>query len=435
MDKHLIQKEFVYSQFKRIMLKAGRRGGKTVGMGTRAAINFVAGRRQFYAAPSSLQCDAFWKEVVDSLQEGIDAGIYKKNESTHKITDMTNGNMLEARTAWNKDMLRGAYGDDIYLDEFQLMDEKVLDDVVYPMLADNNGNLIMAFTPPSLTDTGTSHARDRRHATKLFKKHMNDDPSEGKWQCIHFTSYDNPHISQEALQLLAEDMNIDSYRRELLAEDDNIEENWLVYHAFNDITHKITPFDIPKKWPVYTGHDFGKANPAALFVAQKNDDEELIVDNLLRIQKGDFVIFAEYRPSDSPGLLKRVEDWKDMNANVVMSVGGSKDGDEEIRQGHGGFGWPIEAPRYGRLNTQVLRGQTLFENNRVWIFSTCHRLLAEIAGCMWELDDEGHITDKIQYEAKYHLLACWRYLACNLPTDAAMGVVGKGRSMRVLACD
>lgn len=46
--------------------------------------------------------------------------------------------------------------------------------------------------------------------------------AEGKpsrWEAFHFRSQDNPHISQEALKEISQDMSNLSYRQEILAED------------------------------------------------------------------------------------------------------------------------------------------------------------------------------------------------------------------------
>jgi len=42
----------------------------------------------------------------------------------------------------------------------------------------------------------------------------------------------------------------------------------LIYDAFDETVCKITRFPLPKDWPRFSGHDFGGANPAAMFYAQ-----------------------------------------------------------------------------------------------------------------------------------------------------------------------
>ena len=85
------------------------------------------------------------------------------------------------------------------------------------MLADNNGDAVFIYTPPSLHSRSRTKARDPRHAAKLFKKAQADE--SGRWQAFHFTSFDNPHVSRTALNELAEDMTALAYEQEIMAED------------------------------------------------------------------------------------------------------------------------------------------------------------------------------------------------------------------------
>ena len=56
---HEQQQRFVDSDYKRIVIRAGRRGGKTVGIAIRHIKRFLEGRRQLYTAPTAEQTDAF----------------------------------------------------------------------------------------------------------------------------------------------------------------------------------------------------------------------------------------------------------------------------------------------------------------------------------------------------------------------------------------
>jgi len=64
--KHKIQQEFIHCKAKRIIIRAGRRGGKTVGVANRAVKRFLAGRRVLYAAPTADQVGSFWTTVQES---------------------------------------------------------------------------------------------------------------------------------------------------------------------------------------------------------------------------------------------------------------------------------------------------------------------------------------------------------------------------------
>jgi len=198
------------------MLRAGRRGGKTSGSSILAVEGLVdKGNRVLYAVPTQDQVARFWHEIVQSLAELIEFGILKKYESDKIIEFPGTEKRIKAKTAWNADSLRGDYGDLIILDEFQLMNEDALDVVVYPMLADNNGDLVLIYTPPRLYSRSTSKATDKRHAAKLYKEKQNDP----RWLCMTWTSYDNPHISREGLAEISVDMTDLGRRLEIMAED------------------------------------------------------------------------------------------------------------------------------------------------------------------------------------------------------------------------
>ena len=214
---HAKQEEFISSPAKRRVIRSGRRSGKTVGISIYAVKKFLDGHRVLYAAPTEDQLGAFWYEVKRALQEPIDNGIYTKNETMHFIERTGTKQRIRAKTAYNADTLRGDYADELLLDEFQLMNEDTWAIVGAPMLLDNDGNATFIYTPPSLHSRSATKANDPQHAAKLFKKAKAD--TTGRWEVFHFTSKENPYISQAALEDITQDMSSLSYRMEILAED------------------------------------------------------------------------------------------------------------------------------------------------------------------------------------------------------------------------
>ena len=401
MDRHPKQKGFVESTKKRIIVRAGRRGGKTVGMAIRNVTRFLSGRRQLYATPTSEQLQAWWYEVTTALDPLVRLGVFKKNETEHYIELPGTKQRIKGKTAWNVNTLRGDYADDLTLDEYQLMSEDVWEIVGEPMLLDNNGDAAFIYTPPSLLSSGVSKARDPRHAAKMFKKAL-DDP---EWLAVHFTSHDNHYISKDALAKVIGSMSAKSYRQEILAEDDELQLSWLVYRAFNESACKIDRFDIPKEWPVYVGHDFGSANPAALFVAQNPGT-------------GDFYEFAEYLPGAGMSTHEHTEKFKQITegCNVLWRSGGSHQ-EDEIRQGYNAHGWYISEPKINSVKAQLDKVIGTMERNKIFIFNDLSNRLEEMMNCLWEPDETGRATDKIKDEARYHLCACARYLYSNFTPE------------------
>lgn len=216
---HDKQRAFIDSKAKRKIIRAGRRGGKTVGISIYAVERFLSGRRLLYAAPTAEQVGRFWVTITRALNEATDAGIFKKNETEHIIELPGTEQRIRAKTAWNADTLRGDYADDLIFDEWQLIDEDAWEVVGAPMLLDNDGDATFIYTPPSLHSRSVSKARDPQHAAKMFKMAQQD--KSGRWEAFHFSSMDNPYISQTALSEITKDMTNLAYRMEILAEDVN----------------------------------------------------------------------------------------------------------------------------------------------------------------------------------------------------------------------
>lgn len=214
---HAKQQAFIDSKAKRKVIRAGRRGGKTVGIAIYAVRRFLEGKRVLYAAPTAEQVGRFWTTITRALAEPIEAGIFKKNETEHIIELAGTEQRIRAKTAWNADTLRGDYADELIFDEWQLIDEDAWEVVGAPMLLDNDGNATFIYTPPSLHSRSVSKSRDSQHAAKMFKAAQQD--KTGRWEAFHFTSLDNPHVSKVALKEITKDMTSLAYRMEILAED------------------------------------------------------------------------------------------------------------------------------------------------------------------------------------------------------------------------
>lgn len=421
---HARQLEFIVSRAKRKIIRAGRRGGKTVGAAILGVEAFVAGKRVLYAAPTSEQVGKFWFEIKLALSPLITAGLFRQNESENYIERPDTENRIKCKTAWNADTLRGDFADLLLLDEWQLMDEDTWEVVGVPMLLDRNGDAVFVYTPPSLRSAGVSKAHDPRHAAKMFKTALAD--TSGRWAAFHFTSHDNPYISQKALSELIQDMSKTSYRQEILAEDDEIQLSWLVYKAFNETLCRIKRFEIPLNWPVYSGHDFGTANPAALFFAQVRLPLPPGAPAYMRLN--DLVCFKEYLPRGM-GAPQHVNAFKDICSRWLManprwrtekSIGGNVTTEEQTRQLYGMHGWPIQAPTITHINAQIDRVVGLMELNKVYCFEDNLHWLDELMNCLWEPDKEGKPTNKVKDEAKYHLSACCRYILSSFMPETVI---------------
>ncbi len=423
---HPRQAEFVDCTAKRIIIRAGRRSGKTVGIAIKALVAFLKGKRVLYAAPTSEQTDRFWYEIVTALAEAIQAGVYVLNKSERYIEKPGTLNRIKAKTAWDADSMRGDYCELLILDEWQLTNEDAWEIVGSPMMIDHNGDAVFIYTPPSLRSAGISKAHDPRHAAKMFKAAGED--GTGRWARFHFTSHDNPYLSRDGLAEVVKDMSRAAYRQEILAEDDELSASHLVYGVFNETLCKVRRFDIPANWPVYSGHDFGTANPAALFLARVKLPLPPNAPPYMRLN--DLVAYHEYLPGKGQSTALNVDAFKEITrGTTVQGRAGGSHQEDEIRQGYSKHGWPIQEPPIVGLRPQIDRVTALMELNKVYVFEDLIYYLAELASCAWKYDREGNRTNDIDGEARFHLCSAARYILSL--SDFTPETVGQGETLPI----
>jgi phage terminase large subunit-like protein len=228
---HPKQLAFLISRARYKVLRAGRRGGKTVASATEAVLEFLGlqldadgsyrvvkdGGRVLYISPTAKQVRRFWYEVKAALKPMLEANIYYLNETQHLIEVPGTRFCIQAMTGWNPSSLRGDNADLLIFDEYQLMDETVWEKVGAPMLMDTRGRAIFIYTPPSLHSEERSNANDPRHAAKLYKKAAED--TTGEWATFHFSSQENPYLPPGAVDDMSKVMTRLAYEQEILALD------------------------------------------------------------------------------------------------------------------------------------------------------------------------------------------------------------------------
>lgn len=194
----------------------------------------------------------------------------------------------------------------------------------------------------------------------------------------------------------------------------------VIYSTFNEAICVIDRFPIPDKWLVYTGHDFGPDNPAALFYAQDPDT-------------GQFYLFAEYLPGPGVAVPDRVEEWKRITTgyNVVRRVGGSLQ-EEDSRLLCNMHGWVISKPKIARVEPRIDKVTGMHQLNKIMVFRDMTHYLDEKRTFARELDEANQPTAKIANEAKFHLMSCEQYIISDftpetVETLSRPAVSGRGR--------
>ena len=92
-----MQERFLNSSAKRIVIRAGRRGGKTTGMGIKAVTEFCKGRRVLYAAPTEDQiaqrqqtiCNLLGYTTTHEKAQKLRSELYKLARELDTLTNPT----------------------------------------------------------------------------------------------------------------------------------------------------------------------------------------------------------------------------------------------------------------------------------------------------------------------------------------------------------
>lgn len=202
---HPKQLEIEMSQAKRKVVNAGRRVGKTTLAARVAVIKMCEGRRVLLSSTSQDQADSFWEKCKEWLQPFIDSGEIIKNETKHTLYMPASHGRIKAKTASDADQLRGDNADLLVLDECSRLEEEAWTKVGAPMLLDNNGEAWFISTP-----------NRRNWFFRMFNEAEED--KSGRMEAWKFSSFENPYLSQEALDEIIKDLDDDGYRQEIMAE-------------------------------------------------------------------------------------------------------------------------------------------------------------------------------------------------------------------------
>lgn len=221
------------------------------------------------------------------------------------------------------------------------------------------------------------------------------------------SSFDNPALPEDYKQRLAEFEGV--YKdRYVLGLWKGLE--GLVYSAFNDRICLIPRFDVDKSWPVYSGHDFGRVNAAALFLVGNPGT-------------GDFFAFAEYWPGSEMSYYDHVQAFKTITdgRNVLKRVGGNHQ-EEGERQAYTAQGWPISEPKHSLDKAlQIKMVQAMHRLNKVYIFNDLSNYVREKFSFVFK-------GEAIDQEAKFHLMACERGILSDFTPETVVSA-GKQRAV------
>ena len=247
--------------------------------------------------------------------------------------------------------------------------------------------------------------------TEVYDRWLAHDPN---YDVIQFDSTDNPvfpRAEYDRMKAIMPSWKFDMFYRGRYAKPAG-----LIYDAFDSEKRAIKRFPIPISWPIYTGHDFGGANPAAMFYARVKLPLPEGAPPAMRLN--DFVAFKEYLPGSGYSAPQHVDEFfkSTVGRTVAKSAGGSHQ-EEEIRQLYRKLGWNIVEPPVREVETGISKVYALHKQGMIWVFNDLRNYLDEIMSYSRKLDEKYQPTDEIEDKSKYHLMDCERGVMSNFESE------------------
>ena len=203
------------SRFK--VIAAGRRTGKSRLAAWRLIVSALEADKGhvWYIAPTQQQArDIMWQQLLE-LGNPVIASSHVNNMQLTLI----NGSVISLKGADRPETMRGVALKFVVLDEYADIKPTVFEQILRPALADLKGQCVFIGTPK-----GRNHFYD---LYKLGKKEVKD------WKSWHFTSFDNPLLDKEEIEIARETMSTFAFRQEFMAnfeapQSDIFKEDWVV---------------------------------------------------------------------------------------------------------------------------------------------------------------------------------------------------------------
>ena len=184
------------------IIAAGRRTGKSRLAAWTLIINALQTNKGqvFYVAPTQAQArDILWNTLLE-----LGHPVIKSNHINNMHITLINGAIIALKGADRPETMRGVSLKYLVMDEYADMKPSVWEQILRPALADQRGGAMFIGTPMG-----------RNHFYDLFMYgKIGEDESYKSW---HYTSYDNPLLAPEEIDIAKKSMSSFAFRQEFMA--------------------------------------------------------------------------------------------------------------------------------------------------------------------------------------------------------------------------
>ena len=202
------------------VIAAGRRTGKSRMAAWRLIVSALEADKGhvWYIAPTQQQArDIMWQQLLE-LGNPVIASSHVNNMQLTLI----NGSVISLKGADRPETMRGVALKFVVLDEYADIKPTVFEQILRPALADLKGHCIFIGTP-----------KGRNHFYDIYKMGQSGKPETKDWKSWHFTSFDNPLLDKEEIEVAKNTMSTFAFRQEFMAnfeapQSDIFKEDWVV---------------------------------------------------------------------------------------------------------------------------------------------------------------------------------------------------------------
>jgi len=184
------------------IVAAGRRTGKSRLAAWLLIVNALESSKGnvFYVAPTQGQArDIMWQTLLE-----LGNPVIVSSHINNLQIKLINGATISLKGADRPETMRGVSLKFLVMDEYADMKPEVFEQILRPALADQKGHALFIGTPMG-----------RNHFYELYQyAELGDDLTYKSW---HFTSYDNPLLDAEEINVAKKSMSSYAFRQEFMA--------------------------------------------------------------------------------------------------------------------------------------------------------------------------------------------------------------------------
>ena len=276
------------------IVAAGRRTGKSRLAAWLLIVNALESSKGnvFYVAPTQGQArDIMWQTLLE-----LGNPVIVSSHINNLQIKLINGATISLKGADRPETMRGVSLKFLVMDEYADMKPEVFEQILRPALADQKGNALFIGTPMG-----------RNHFYELYQyAELDDDPTYKAW---HFTSYDNPLLDSEEINVAKKSMSSYAFRQEFMASfeargSEMFKEDWVKFGESPEngdyyIAIDLAGFEEVNKQRTKNS----KLDETAIAVVKVNDNGHWHVENIVHgrwelseTARKIFEVVRDYRP-------------------------------------------------------------------------------------------------------------------------------------------